>query len=299
MTAWFYWIRGKGQLATALYEQGRMGDTLAMLRSAVALEKDSRVPSSLGAQLNFTWSRIAGLEMRLGQQQAAQASFDSAVKAHEQFLVQLPEGSVRRAVQALPPEIWRARLELWRGNDEAALAISKSMIERLRGISTETETLRVGEIRDNLLRFALSTASMAAIGLGRYEEAESLSRARLAVPPNLSGDADPEDEISRATVVLAHSVALQGRASEALAMVQSVLDGYRAEQQDGAGGTTFQRDLAYAYYVEALAQPDDAAGAARKRASLAEATRALDGMSAEARRLSDHRELAGWIRAAG
>jgi hypothetical protein len=94
-------------------------------------------------------------------------------------------------------------------------------------------------------------------------------------------------------------VALQGRASEALAMVQSVLDGYRAEQQDGAGGTTFQRDLAYAYYVEALAQPDDAAGAARKRASLAEATRALAGMSAEARRLSDHRELADWIRAAG
>ncbi len=269
MTAWFYWIRGKGQLATALYEQGRMGDTLAMLRSAVALERDSRVPASLGAQLNFTWARITGLEMRLGQQQAAQASFESAVKAHEQFLAQLPEGSVRRAVQALPSDNWRARLELWRGNHEAALARSQAVIERIHGISTDGEGPRINEIR------------------------------RLAVPPNLSGDADPEDEISRATVVLAHTVALQGRASEALAMVQSVLDGYRAEQKDGAGGTTFQRDLAYAYYVEALAQPDDATGRARKRASLAEATRALDRMSAEARQLSDHRELADWIRAAG
>jgi tetratricopeptide (TPR) repeat protein len=299
MTAWFYWVRGKDQLATALFEQGRVTDALAMLRSAVALEQDSRVPAPLGSQLNFTWSRIAALELRLGRHEAGREAMNSALQAHELFIALTAEGSARRALTERTPEIWQARLELWRGDDAAALATSQAAIERLNGIAPPADDLRAGEIRGNLMRFALATAGMAAIELGRHEEAESLTRARLQVPPNLTGDADPQDETSRANVVLAHALAMQGRNAEALEFVRPVVEGYRAEQKAGAGGTTFQRDLAYALYVDALAQPDGAAGRMQRAASLAEAARVLDGMSAEARSLSDHRELAERISRAG
>jgi len=298
MVAWFYWIRGKGQLASAYFEQGRVSDSLDMLRSAVALEKDSRVPAPLGSQLSFVWARVAGLETRLGQQEEARASLRAAAEAHAQFVAQAPEGSARRALLEYSPDTWRARRELWLGDDEAALAISKGTIERIHGIASPADDLRAEEIRGNLLRFSLSTAVMAAIGLGQPAEAESLARARLGVPPAQTGDADPQDETSRATVALAHAIAKQDRFSEALGLLKPVLENYRAEQKDGAGGTTFQRDLAYALYVDAVSQPADAVGRARKQASLADAARALDAMTAEARQLSDNQELAAWISAA-
>jgi len=297
MAAWSYWIRGKGQLATAYFEQGRIAESIGMLRSAVALEKDSRVPSSLGAQLNFVWARLAGLEVRMGEP-AAQASLRAASDAHAQALAQMPEGSARRALLENSPAMWRGRAQLWLGNDVAALESSLATLAGVRSIEVPADDLRAGEVRDNLLRFALATATTAAIGLGRYGEAEALARDRLGVPPNQTGDADPQDEKSRATVALAHAVAMQGRGVEALELLQPVLDGYRAEQKAGAAGTTFQRDLAYALYVVAISQPADPAGRAKRNASLLDAGRALGAMTAEARRLSDNQQLANWINAA-
>jgi len=63
-------------------------------------------------------------------------------------------------------------------------------------------------------------------------------------------------------------------------------------------GARFVRSLVHALYVSAIAQPEDAAGQARRQAALAEAAEVLGALSTEARQTSDIRVLAEWIAAA-
>jgi hypothetical protein len=98
--------------------------------------------------------------------------------------------------------------------------------------------------------------------------------------------------------MLAHTIVMQGRGEEARKLVQPELARYHAEEKRGARGVTFQHDLAYALYVDAVAQPSDAAGHALRDAALAEAARQIAGLSNEAQQLADARMLAGWIAAA-
>jgi hypothetical protein len=297
MSAWTYWIRGKGLMADVLFEEGRILDTLAVLRGAVALENDARRPASLLPQLNFAWARVAGLEARLGQRVASEASLRAAARAHEESLAVTAEAG-RREVLAYAPENWRARRDWFLGDDQAAFDRAVAILERVRGLDVADDTPNTQAVHSNVLRFTLTTASMSALRLGRLPQAEALSRERRELPADPFSDADPRDEVARATVAQAHAVALQGRSAEAVALVQPELERYLAEQKAGARGTTFERDLAYAYYVAALAQPADAEGGARRAANLAAAAAALGRMTGEARQLSDVSDLAALVQAA-
>jgi hypothetical protein len=138
----------------------------------------------------------------------------------------------------------------------------------------------------------LRTRTQAALGAGRYAEAEAVARDWLALPPNPFDDADPEIENSRARSELALALVMQERADEARAELAPALAHDRARQAAGAKGTTFRFDYAYALYASALAQPADPAGRSTRGAALKEAAGLLAGMSAEARALSDVRQLA-------
>ena len=295
IVAWEYWIRGKSQLAAVLFEQGRMTDALAVTKATTALAADPRRPTSLEPLLAQVWRTVAANEARMGRRAAAAAAIEASERAFAESVATLPAGSLRREVMIRGMPTWQARLQLLLGENAQALNTANETLARLREVEVPADDRLAWLTRDNLVRFALITSSAAAIRLGRFADAEAASRERLAVPPNLNADADPQDETSRATVALAHAIARQGRGAEALELLEPVLDGYRAEQQAGAGGTSFQRDLAYAHYVEAIAQPGDAAGRARRSAALADARRAFDALSNEARQMSDVRDLSTWI----
>jgi len=297
MSAWTYWIRGKGLMADVLFEEGRILDALAVLRGAVALEDDPRRPASLLPQLNFAWARVAGFEARLGQRAASEASLREAARAHEESLAVTAEAG-RRGVLAFAPDNWRARRDWFLGDSQAAFDRAVAVLERVRGIDVADDTPNTQAVHNNVLRFTLTTASITALQLGRLQQAEALARERRELPPDPFSDADPRDERARAAVSLAHAVALQGRSAEAVALVQPELERYLAEQKAGARGTTFERDLAYAYYVAALAQPADANGRARRASSLTAAAAALARLSSEARQLSDVRDIAVLVGAA-
>jgi len=298
LNSWVYWIRGKDSVADAWFEQGRVLDSIVALRSAVALEKDSRAPSNLALLLNVTWFDLAGNEALAGQRVAAEKSFKEAVRAQNVVIAQEPAGSPRRALWLQLPSAARARLQLYSGEDESARDTAVATVERIKRIEIPAEDRNARGLRDNFLRFSLTTQAIAAIRLRRYAEAEAASRERLALAPNPFGSADPEDERSRARVVLAHAIAKQGRGDEARKLVQPVLEGYRGEQKRGASGISVQRDLAYALYVGGIAESNDAAGHTQRDAALAEAAQTLNGMATEARQLYDNRELAVWIGAA-
>ena len=95
--------------------------------------------------------------------------------------------------------------------------------------------------------------------------------------------------------MLAHAIAQQSRGDEALKTLEPAMAYYRKQLQTGSKSTLFRRDFAYALYVSALAQDDNAQGRAKRAANLAEATKLLDGLSAEAKQLAYMRLLSGWI----
>ena len=298
LSAWDYWIGGKAQVSDTLFERGRVLDSIDVLRSTVALEKDPRLPSSLGPQLNWTWANLAGQEARSGQRANAERSLREAIRANDELLKVSGNTGQWRELLPLMPDAWRRRLDLYFGDYGAALEGSAANARRVSGLQLPTDDVSAQRIRANLLRFTLGTAAMAALRLGRDADAESALRERLTLPPNPFSAADPQDETSRSQVMLAHAVTRQGRSAEAREILQPALQRYRVAQTQGASGITFGRDLAYALYANAIAQDDDRAGQAQREASLAEAAKLLSNLPAEAQQIWDMRVVADLVDAA-
>jgi hypothetical protein len=148
----------------------------------------------------------------------------------------------------------------------------------------------------NMIRAQLGNRMQTGLRLARYGEAEQAARQRLTLPPNPVVEFDPQDEISRVRVSLAHALVGQGRQDEARQILDAELPRYRKLQDQGAQSLDFSRDLAYALYVDAIARPTQDP---QRKVALVAARRSLDGLSAEARQLLDIRELYARIAAAG
>jgi len=153
-------------------------------------------------------------------------------------------------------------------------------------------------LQGNILDATLRVATIAAIRLGRAQQAETLARRWLVVPQDPSNTSDPQVRQSLAQAVLAHTLALQGRLDQARSTLQPALAWYRQQQQAGAQETDFRHDFAYALYVDAISQATDAAGASQRSADLTEAQAQIDGASDEAKRLVDMRYVSSLIAAA-
>ncbi len=287
LNSWLYWIRGNGELADAILEQGRVQESLDLQLATVALENDPRRPSTLGPSMWLQWAGLAGLQARLGQQAAAQKSLKEAIRGAEEGLVGVPEDSPFRSLSPPMYESWRARLLMYSGDYRAAEEAAAAAAARLRQIQVPENNTQALNVRANGLRFLLTTQGISQIRLGQYAEAEKTSQERAALPPDRFTGADPRDELSRARVMQAYSAAMLGRKDDARALLAPEIEYLRDEQQQGARGLSFQRDLAYALCTDAITQPDDAAGKARRQAELAEAAKLIADLPAEARRIAD------------
>jgi hypothetical protein len=122
-----------------------------------------------------------------------------------------------------------------------------------------------------------------------------MARKLVALPPDQNSNVNSRELSIRATVILAHAVAMQEPSDEARTILQPAFDYYQSELKAGAHGTNFRRDYAYALYVSALARPVDAESRAKRDAELAEAAKQIAGVSAEAAKLVYVRELADQI----
>ena len=298
LSAWVYWVRGRDLLADALFEQGRVLESINLQRGTVALENDSRRPSSLGPLMWQTWAGLAGQEARIGHADVAEKILKEAMRAIDEDAAMRPQDSVWRALIIVMKDNWRARLLAWTGNNQSAIEMTETAANRIKQIKIPDDDANSRTVHTNIRRFMLTTQGLAQVRLGLYAQAEMTQRERETLPPNAFSAADPQDERSRARVMRAHAVAKQGRSEEARKLLQPDLEIYRGEQKRGARGVSFNRDLAYALYVDAITQPGDAAGRARKDAALAEAAGLIGGLSNEARQLVDVRDVAGLITAA-
>jgi hypothetical protein len=206
--------------------------------------------------------------------------------------------SPRRPLYELAIRSVAARQQLMQSHAQAALEQSNTLVPRLLELkfsSTDVEGPGGFGFRTNILRNLYQVIAVASLEQGHYAEAEKAARARNALPPNRASDLDPQDEVSRTNVLIAQALLGQGRADEGRAVVESELARYQRLQKSGARGTTFQRDLGYAWYVSALAQPGTEVGRTERRTRLTQATQTIDAASAQARELFEFRQLAHWI----
>jgi tetratricopeptide (TPR) repeat protein len=222
----------------------------------------------------------------------------SFVRDFNERKAQLAANDPRHPLFTQGEQVSRSRLQLTEGDPQAALTNASAALDRIEQITGPATNSAFVRMRDNQLRSVLASASLAAIRLDHYAQAETLARKWLPVPADPTSDIDPQENASRAHVVLAHAVAMQGRGDEARTILQPALDYYQHEQQAGAHGTLLRRDFAYALYVSALARGPEVDGNAKRESDLAEAAKLIDGASAEAKKLADMRELADWIAAA-
>ncbi len=295
LNAWIDWIRGKTLVFEVLMEQGRVHEARAELRSVVALEQHELAGVNLRPLLDMTWFRLAMLEAETGERVAADKAFEQGARALEMTVNYSPEGSARRKVQPLMLDAWRSALLLINGDPATALDVASRTAERIRAVDVPADDRSTQEMRNSILHGTLIGVIDPALVLGRYAEAETASREQLALPANPNTGFDVEDAAAATRMAIAHALAGQGRLVESRELVRPALERYRAEQQQGAVGVTFTTDFAYALFVSAISEADDATGRARRDADLAEASRLLATLSAEARQLWRTRQVQRWI----
>ncbi|MEO6967318.1 MAG: hypothetical protein ABI132_02525 [Rhodanobacteraceae bacterium] len=295
--AWQRWSLGLGETADWQFERGEVTNAIATMRSLLALGQDKRRPSSLGPIFWYQWIKLAYLQSQTGDAAAAAQSLEFFARDVGELVAPLASDDVRRKLLANPGQGINAGLQLDNGQAQAALAAVTAELTRIEPIKTKLDT--AGYIlKRNMLEGNLTTASEAAIRLGRYAQAETLARQWLALPANPTSEADPQIRASQARTTVAHALAMQGRNDEAQKTLQPALAYYAGEQKAGASGTTFRHDFAYALYVSAIASPVDAAGRANREAALTEAATLIAGASAEAQQLADMRYVSSLIAAA-
>ena len=298
LTAWSFWTQGLRQVADRQLERGEVTHAIDTLRALFALEQDKRRPSSLGPVVWYQWIALANLQAQVGDAAAAALSLKSFVHDTGEFLSDLAPNDPRHSIFGMSEQGLGSSLQLIEGVPQAALTSATAVIDRIGRIKVPASDYNSTISKNNVLSGALGTASRAAIRLGRPGQAEALARQWLAIPPDPRTSDAPLARESRVRAVLGHTVAMQGRADEAQTILQPALAYYRKEQQAGAHGTTFRQNLAYAFYVSALARTADVDGHAQRNADLVEAAKLIDGASGEARQLADLREVARLIAAA-
>lgn len=296
LTSWWYWITGKQNVADALYEQGQVEASITELRSIVAARTDGRMPSDL---LGLGWSlyQLAMTEAESGRRAPAEDALAASFRVFDAVLEHSSSDTSLRALRPLTYAGNRAWLQLALDDPGAARGHAYEAEKLAAQLEIPEDDRTTRNVSRGNLRRALAAAAIAEIRLGRYAEAEAVLQRWHAVPWEDSSGPDARNILARAAIFTAHALAMQGRKDEALALLQPELERYRGEQERGAAGVTFQRDLSYALYTSAIAQSDDAAGAAARADALAEATRLMAGMPAEARRLTRNRVLNEWIAA--
>ncbi|HJP98987.1 MAG TPA: hypothetical protein VJ862_10525 [Rhodanobacteraceae bacterium] len=296
LSAWVIWAYLLDNAATIELDRGELANATSTVRTALALTKDPRSPKSLGPAISNIWQHLSvNLAMagdRGGAEQAMR-NFDHGIGA---YLASLPPNSPERRLREIGERWEQGEIDLYLGDAQPALRESITGIRLMEAVKVpSTDTNAIG-IQRNGVDIARRTAAGAAAQLGRYAEAEKIARARLDEPFSINGAyTDPLIGQSQARSILALAIAMQGRKAEALKTLQPALAYYAGQQKAGATETRFRHDYAYALYVDAIAQPADAAGSKQRSADLAEAVKLIAGASPEAQRMAEFRYVSGLI----
>jgi len=292
---WQTWSRASNQIASSMLDQGRVSDAIKQWHTTTEMEKDPRNATGSAGGIYYAWRGIAITEAQRGQLDDARSALVELHRMNDKFLKD--EGADDAFVQVA--SVWRDLYALdllaSKGDYEAIHSRATALDERLHKITPKnalTRNIRTAALRQDHMWIVESS-----LRTGRHEEALAAANAAVEHP-----EVNPTDEkatvdsiVAQAQVRLAQSLIASGQKTEAQEALSKAISYYRSRQAKGAAATSYRQDFGRALYQEAMAQGDDAAGRAQRRALLDEAQSVLAGLSQEAQQLRTSRELIGWV----
>jgi serine/threonine protein kinase/Arc/MetJ family transcription regulator len=297
---WFIMATGNEARVDLLFRQGRIAESLRDARAAVQRVGERGYYGGLMPAV-MLWQNMA-------IEEAQRENRDGVDQAVQEARRALALSSSNHNVAEYIRDVWQERLnyaeslfQLSLSNDAAAYDMASNALPRLDKLTAQLTTPTMQALGLMLQRQTLEVAARSLLNLGRYAEAEregkkldQLLQENAGQPEGLSRDYDPV----WGRVLVAESILKQGGQAEALQSIQPALAHYREAQAQGASFLAFRQRFARALYVQALAEPPDHGGTARRREALGQADTLLKGLTDEARQLHDSKELQAWIAAA-
>jgi hypothetical protein len=303
--AWMRLAEISGQLAQLAFRQGHMSEALQKARAATEWRPEQLSTSGFSDLAKFWPCRdLARWESQRGDRGAAEEALAQARGYLQAYSSSQNWPAHTRTLYNEHLETDARAIKMAFGEYKDAEAMAKSALARVEKLALvlsnlpPTLSLNILTLQD----MAWADSALAALHLGRHAEAEVAARALLCLPANkdllghsisLSQPGDP----AWAQLLLAQAQAGQGRNDEARKTLAPALAAYRQRQTQGATDVPFRQRFARALFVQALAEPRDSGGFARRQDELSEAERLLQGLTEEAQQLHDSKELLSWIAA--
>lgn len=280
-------------LALSLGEQGKVSEALNQVYSTLRFLNDAHDPTNSAGDAYFPWLLAAQIQAQLGHvketTEALEGIHGLTIAAHQQG----PSSQAFAELAEICEETTRLELSAIKGDYQTIRQRVQVLEERTRKVTPNNNQTR--RIRIEQMRACRTLALEAALHLNRSEEAISLARDVVDHPLEDSRVEDDPSYIENSRTLnhvrLAQALVQAHHLDEARKEAALALDVYRRRQAAGADGTTFRTDLGRTLYVNALAQPDDADGQARRGQLLGEAMSVLSGLSQEAQQLRDSKEV--------
>jgi len=285
-TAWGNLCEAEMDLVDCLLAKGQVRAARAQLQAA-GQNRHMFVSPALARIEGTWWDRAAEIAAMCGDRAEAERCL-----AEHRRAVELREQGMNPAVRGIsgPAEevswVRRGVLELL-GDHAAEYEDAKEALVRIEKKTPATDSEELGQA---LRRFiARRDLAFAALHLGRYAEAESNCRA------NINDERLPKIQLFMNHLYLAWALCRQGRAAEARADFEAAFARSAPTSDQVSASYNLRVRLIRGLWVKALVQPDDAAGAARRRELLDQAAAMLAAESAELRQVIYFRELQTWI----
>jgi tetratricopeptide (TPR) repeat protein len=285
------------KISGLLFRDGQATLAVAAARSAAEVENSHNIPRVYGCG---AWSLIATLEAQMGNRTAAETALQQERNRMDSYAngIGLPEHLRDLWGVAIRDDERQVRRAF--DEDAAVLGLARDDLVEIEKTAKGENNTDIVAVLNQCKRRAFADTGCAALKLGRFAEAETAARALLSLPilhaEMVEGILIPEpDDLGWARVLLAQAQVGQGKLIEAQQTLEPALTLYREMQAQGITHITFRQRFARALYVQALAQPNDATGIAKRHELLAEAAQQFNELSDEARQLHDSKELLSWI----
>jgi hypothetical protein len=294
---WGNLTMARNRASFRLLNLGRVQEFLAKQRAILDLESKITMSSATASTFAGYAINICFWEAQVGNRTAA----EKALADFGRFMVRATrdtgEESFQRLVSNEVTEISRILLlDATGGREEEVFQSAQKVLPRVERLAAKDESSR--SLKETFAHTTRQLLVGAALRSGRWAEAEQAARAAVAAYTQ-TGIRNEFDRMEIGALQADQALALvrQGRRDEARALLAPAVEFYRAELPRHRDDTRWLGGAAKVQYALAMAQPDDAAGRARRRGALDEAQQLLDGMG-EMKSIRFVKELIDWVAAA-
>ena len=278
----------RASIAIALLGQGRLKAAEEKIESALAIERELTLTPAFAYFVQDWWVTAAEIAAYRGDRDRAVRCLENLQRVGDVRIRDLRADSTARVGPLERVYTARRKVERQLGEFEAMYREAHEALARSESYNPNTDLGKSGKrSRANVARRDLL---FAAFKTGRFEEAEQVLR-KIAEVREASGTS--EQGMDQVWLALAHF--RQKRIEEARSELARVADRLATRPRNFDHDLAVRFDYLYALYVQAVLQPADANGAARRRELLAQAVGLCDEQSAEVKAIRTYQDVRALI----